>query len=441
MIKKLFLRLVPLMAVAVSFQSCSTNEDFLASKEETYNSNKFQVFTAVNNETVDYAKGFSLLYSKYRKLHPDFSSNLNRNSEDEKATVYFYLASQMFTTDDGSKAVIYPLVKADKVIGLVAGILNKEGDYVSYRVLSETTEYYREILNTFSVRLAKKLQQSTMMRPADECGDDVGGCGTIEPVTITPPRNIKGNDGGAGDNDPDPYSWNGNPDGGCGAFGDCGGGNNTGNPQQNQNPCAKLKAQNQNQGFKEKVAALDKTEMFNKDKETGYAAAYGTVPFEPMWNTPNGNVRLPDGNKYFGYMHTHLNMEGVVKIFSPYDVVTFLTSCVRNAQQSGNIADAYAIVITSQGNYTLKYSGDGSFNIGPNQIANWTNWYNQTYERLTSNQLADPAVLEKIFTQFLEEKVNISGIELYRTDKSTGNATKLKHNGSNNPVQTTPCPN
>ncbi len=233
------------------------------------------------------------------------------------------------------------------------------------------------------------------------------------------------------------------------ATGECmGGGTGTGEsgfeypePPEEEDPCEKIKAQNQNINFKGKVSALDKQEMFTKEEETGYAAAYGTVPFEQMLNNNDGNVKLPDGNKYFGYLHVHLNKVGVVKIFSPYDVATFLTSCVRNAQQVGSMADAYAMVITSQGNYILKYSGDGNYSIGPNQIKNWENWYDKQYENLKPNELADPNILEKIFTQFLEEKVNIDGLEVYQADKTTGNATKLQYNGPNNPVQPIPCPN
>ncbi len=218
-----------------------------------------------------------------------------------------------------------------------------------------------------------------------------------------------------------------------------GGGDDEGEEYEGS-PCEKMKAQNQNQGFKDKVAALDTAEMFNKSTETGYSAAYGTVPYESLANSSNGNVMFPEGNKYFGYMHTHLNMEGVVKIFSPYDVATFLTSCVANAKLKGNMTDAYAMVITSEGNYILKYSGDGNFAVTVGQLESWKAWYSDNFESLYIKGNLNQVNVEKLFTQFLQEVVNVTGLEIYKSDKNSGNASKLQYNGKDNPVQSQPCP-
>ncbi|WP_170245785.1 hypothetical protein, partial [Chryseobacterium rhizosphaerae] len=213
-------------------------------------------------------------------------------------------------------------------------------------------------------------------------------------------------------------------------------------PASTKDPCEKMKEQNSNQTFKNKVSDLDKQEVFNKNQETGLAAAYGPqTNYEPLANTANDNLKFPPGNKYFGYMHTHLDSKpGVVKIFSPADVSTFLTSCVRNAQVKGTMSDAYGMVITSQGNYILKYSGDGNYGIGPNTQANWQSWYETAYERLSQNELANPAIVEKLFTQFLEEKVKLDGLEVYKSDKTTGSTSKLKYDGKDKPVKPIPCP-
>ncbi|MDH6252508.1 hypothetical protein M2347_002235 [Chryseobacterium sp. H1D6B] len=217
-----------------------------------------------------------------------------------------------------------------------------------------------------------------------------------------------------------------------------GGGGNPETPEKT--PCEQMNAQNQNVKFKEKVTALDKPEIFNKTQETGFAAAYGPqTTYATLANTGNDNLKLPEGNKYFGFMHVHLNKEGVVKIFSPADIFTFLTSCVRNAQQKGIMSDAYAMVITSEGNYILKYSGDGGFGIGPGTMTAWNSWYNDNYTTLLGNgDLTQPNV-EKLFTKFLQEKVNIDGLEIYKADKTTGNTSRLQYNGENNPVNAVPC--
>ncbi|MDC8105496.1 hypothetical protein MTQ00_13215 [Chryseobacterium sp. B21-037] len=222
-----------------------------------------------------------------------------------------------------------------------------------------------------------------------------------------------------------------------------GGGGGTGYPYPDtpETPCDKMKTQNSSVDFKNKVTELDKPEIFKKTQETGYAVAYGPqINYESLANTDNDNLKLPPGNKYFGFMHVHLDKEGVVKIFSPADLFTFLTSCVRNAQDKGLMVDAFGMVITSQGNYILKYSGDGSFGIGPNTLANWQSWYEKEYSNLKESELANSGIVEKIFTQFLEEKVKINGLEFYKSDKATGNTTKLKFDGKDKPVNPTPCP-
>lgn len=207
-----------------------------------------------------------------------------------------------------------------------------------------------------------------------------------------------------------------------------------------KDPCAKMKAQNTDQNYKDKVAELDKPEVFKKKTETGFAAAYGPqTNYESLKIVSDDALKMPVGNKYFGYIHVHLDKEGVIKIFSPGDISTFLTRCVRNAQQAGNVTDAYAMVITSQGNYILKYSGDGNYGIGPNQIANWKTWYDDIFRDLTENNTLTQPNIEKAFTQFLQ-KISIDGLDVYKTDKTTGNASKLSYNGKDNPVQSAPCP-
>ncbi|AKK72385.1 hypothetical protein OK18_06825 [Chryseobacterium gallinarum] len=235
---------------------------------------------------------------------------------------------------------------------------------------------------------------------------------------------------------------------GSGSGGDSGGGGGDGysypgssQDQQFFDNCGTLKRQAMNIDFKDKVIELDKPAIFNKNQETGYAAAYGPkTSYESLANTDNDNLKLPPGNKYFGYMHVHLNKEGVVKIFSPADIFTFLTGCVRNAEQKGTMEDAYAMVITSQGNYMLKYSGDGNYGVGPNTLASWNKWYTDKYERLTESDLSKPSLIEKIFVQFLEEKVKIEGLELFKTNTVAASAEKLTLGSDKNTVESIKCP-
>lgn len=216
------------------------------------------------------------------------------------------------------------------------------------------------------------------------------------------------------------------------------------NPKNNT-PCLKIKANFEDDRFKEKVAAIDKPSVFNMDHEMGYAVGYPIntslteIQYPPMENkVGTHSVTLPSGSQYFGFIHSHTDDNGDIiraRIFSNADVATFLTSCVRNAQQHGDISDAYAMVITSEGNYMLKYTGTGNFNIGPGQLKNWSNWYNKKFRELVENDELTQTNLEKMFMRFLNESVNIPGLEIYHIEKNTGKASKM-----NNDATKKPCP-
>lgn len=211
------------------------------------------------------------------------------------------------------------------------------------------------------------------------------------------------------------------------------------------NPCERIRSKFTEAKFKEKVTAIDKSEVFNYDHEMGYASAYPVntsvtgTQYQPMENSiGTHNVVLPDGNQYFGYIHSHNNESdgGIpIKIFSPADVITFLTSCVRNADEHGSISDAYCMVITSEGNYILQYTGLGSFSVGPNQVKNWKSWYRDKFQELADNDNLTQPNVEKLFARFLSESVKINGLDVYYVEKGTGKASKLNTDGTK-----TPCP-
>jgi len=218
-------------------------------------------------------------------------------------------------------------------------------------------------------------------------------------------------------------------------------------------PCVKLRSKfTTDLKFKSKVVAIDKDEVFAYDHEMGFAAAYPPAntnitetQYQPMENSVDThNVTLPDGDQYFGFIHSHNNLSQgghPVKIFSPADLATFLTSCVANADAHGSIDDAYAMVITSGGNYVLQFTGASSgLGIGPNTIKFWKAWYGREVKAIQNEDgSCDQGDVEKVFLRFLKEKVQIDGVELYKVDKITGKSSKLGLN-STNVVVPTPCP-
>jgi hypothetical protein len=439
MTKKIILRLALLAVTVFSVHSCRTEDDVAQNTKEPQN--KFAAFSQNGNEKVNYPKAFEYLFNRYYELKD--APVKNRNTAGDSPYTDFRFHSQLMEVDNGDKAMLFPVIKGNKVIGLMIGLLEKEETYLRYYEIAATYDQYSFAVNSFQ-KLADKYSG------VNSRGIVGSGSNTdIPEIIVGPPRGGGGMyfppyDGGGGCTACPPDQ--GSPSGECPKYGGCSSNGGSGivntPPASTKDPCEKMKEQNSNQTFKNKVSDLDKQEVFNKNQETGLAAAYGPqTNYEPLANTANDNLKFPPGNKYFGYMHTHLDSKpGVVKIFSPADVSTFLTSCVRNAQVKGTMSDAYGMVITSQGNYILKYSGDGNYGIGPNTQANWQSWYETAYERLSQNELANPAIVEKLFTQFLEEKVKLDGLEVYKSDKTTGSTSKLKYDGKDKPVKPIPCP-
>lgn len=435
--KKSIVRLLLLVTIGISLYSCVHDEVSLASDPSLYS--KEYSSKSLWKEDEKYIENVKKVFDEYADKSY-FAANAGQ------------VAWNYALTAGEERSLEVPVIKNGKVNFILVAI--REGDRVYFkRDVDENSRKFFDIL-VFKDR-------NSLLGTAKENTDhaQAKGCVTIEKtVTWTDtatgavlqvdhfttthctsgpylPCEAIGMDQPCGN-------------GGGGGMGGGGGGNGGGYPypndpglQQFVDTCAKLKTQALTARFKEKVTDLDKDSIFNAKKEKGFASAYGPqTTYQQMQNTSDGNVQLPTGNKYFGYMHVHLNKEGVVKIFSPTDLATFLTSCVRNAKEKGNMTDAYAMVITSEGSYMLKYSGDGSYNIGPNQIANWNSWYKREYSELVANAAMTQTNVETIFAKFLEEKVNIEGLELYRTSTTAATAERLSLNPAKTGVAALKCP-
>ncbi|MFP3834761.1 hypothetical protein [Chryseobacterium sp. SIMBA_028] len=433
--KNLVYGLLLLSTLTVSLNSCRTDE-MLTGTEQTQKE-KIAFFERFEKEkslsknagSSNYAIPFGNSMLAYFDKYPEKKTEL----ENKYGTVDLKVSSQDIGGDEGDdrKLLFFPMLKDGKVTAVIAGVINAERDYLYFDVHQNTHSDVVYLINKFQNYYDTKTVSRNSNDPID-----VGEVIIIvtRPIKLTM-YDVWSGGGGIGSGGHD-------MGGGNGDFSDGGGGGSGNNPNtpNTTNPCEKMKAENQSKAFKDKVADIDKKEKFDKDKESGFVAAYGpNTNYEPLANN-NDNLKMPEGNKYFGFMHAHLDSkDGIVKIFSPADIFTFLTTCVRNAESKGSMSDAYAMVITSQGNYILKYSGDGSFGVGPGTRASWQSSYEKIFSGLTESQLLDPNIIEKEFTKFMDEKVKIDGLEVYKSDKTTGNTTKLKYDKATNKVVPTPC--
>ncbi|WP_295202834.1 hypothetical protein, partial [uncultured Chryseobacterium sp.] len=229
-----------------------------------------------------------------------------------------------------------------------------------------------------------------------------------------------------------------------------GGGNQNPDPEQ-EDPCEKTKNKISDPKFKAKYQELNKPEMFAMDHEKGF---YERLPPAGS-NLPSGfplvdgapcthGLDFPDNEDgVAGLMHIHndydCNGQPSIKIFSPKDVRTFLNIIMKQARiYTGSYTNGYSTVITSQGSYMLQYTNDTWPGSTWDKIDDWTDWYTTAYNNLIFKDQFTQANVEKVFTQFLEEKVGIDGLEVYKITENS--SSKLEYNGANQPVISTPCP-
>ncbi|WP_131401671.1 hypothetical protein [Chryseobacterium sp. JM1] len=303
-------------------------------------------------------------------------------------------------------------------------------------------ENYNTMLDMFrEAYLKNTLQQRIAAKGNGNCSSDGSPCDTGE-VVITMPGTGGGIPGGI---------WNGGPPpGGCQPYDNClnpegpggtGGGEGNGpSPDGPQlSPCEKLKAQIIDVKFKEKVDELNKYSVLTKKKETGYSESKTGIftPLNPSASTDTSDgLKIPVTANTKGYIHTHLddylngefNENGdpiqrePIRMFSPADVNALMT--MAGFVTDGNYSELYGTMVSSTGNYTIKFTGAASdIKTGFDQ-GKWGDDYLQ-YRK--DRQLWS---LEKLFLTFLKEKMNVQGIELYKI-KSNGTVQKKTLNSEN----------
>lgn len=335
---KFIFRLLPLIAFAIALQSCRTNEDFLSAKEESYYSNKFQVFTSLNNKPVDYAKGFSILFEKYDSIHGTSytraallkKGNFNKNDAE---FVEFNLRSQEMLLDDGERWIVYPIIKNNQVGGLMVGILRNEETEVEFRTLDSGSSYYTEVIEVFRMAFMKSNLKQRSGNTTSRCGFDGSDACDIEEVIISPP--------------PRPRPGGGGPKGGCTGLNNCmnpdiggGGGPGGGDSSGNEDPC--VKALLANSKAKE---LLNKSKISNAKNQLTSSQATDTVEKAFFFgkdangnydtsaivsSNSGSNVSAPISPNFVneGAMHTHLN--GFYNAFSNADIYTFQSLHANN---------------------------------------------------------------------------------------------------------------
>ncbi|MDQ0780206.1 hypothetical protein [Chryseobacterium sp. W4I1] len=444
--KNFIFRFLPLIAMAVSLQSCRTNEDYLSGNEKPSYSNKFQVFSVANKESVNYAQGFRTLLENYDQINGTGYSRaalLKKGSfnKNESEYVEFNLHSQEMLLDDGERWVIYPIIKSNQVDGLMAGILRNEETEVEFRKLDSGHAYYDEVYKIFSIAYTKnKLKHG--LNSKNGCGfEEDDACG-IPDIIISPP--------------PKPRPTGGGPKGGCTGYNNCfdpsvgsggGGGSNTPTPEAPQNPCEKTKALLENQEVNDVVADLKNHMASGIGGEKGWKLNKNGPPTQTTENGPH-SVVIGDPSLLNGAYHNHTGTK--VDIFSATDVDTLLE--IARYQNIGNTGNAFSGMVAPNGiHYVIHFNGrhsdlpaSGAFSEVDLEVLKISQYRNQIkllsdtsgiYCNSQTGKLNSKG-LEKLFMNTLKAMGLENKIILQRIDDDGIKTIKQNIDGTLNPV---PC--
>ncbi|MFT3918003.1 hypothetical protein [Cloacibacterium sp.] len=400
---------------------------------------------------VSYKTPFRQTIENYFANHPDYAQSFYN----EFGQPFFAVSTYTYGySGNALKAIAFPIMKGDLVTGIIHGVVSANRDYVFFRVVQNNDNATQKVIADLQYEIDNLYPKnpeimSRIIREREARQRE------IEEVTLYYLYDRSG--GGSWNISLPNYYWyrdanitfEGN--GGTGAGGKMSGGASKHNNKfpdymdPNDDPCEKIKTNLSDAKFSEKTSSLNNSTTLNYDHEMGFASSYapaGTnlgTQYQPMDNRiGTHSVTLPDGNRFFGFIHTHNNQDGVIKIFSPADIMTFLTSCVGNASTNGNIGDAYAMVITSEGSYMLQYTGaTANFANLASSLSNWNVKYREMFQDYVDNDNLTQSIVENEFLKFLKNTVNINGLELYKVDSTTSKKLSLNTNNTTNATQ---CP-
>ncbi|MDQ1098386.1 MULTISPECIES: hypothetical protein [Chryseobacterium] len=282
-----------------------------------------------------------------------------------------------------------------------------------------------------------KISAVSMWYPADEYGSNAGHWETNYIVTC-PPESTDGDGNGGGEQPTYPYP---------------GGGGST-SPQNPKNPCEKLKKQTTNATFKDNIVTLESKTGDNH--ESGYRINKnpdGSLQNQLLENKPGTQeVNLKAFSNTITLMHSHY--DGLYPIFSPGDILLF-NQWIVWAQNWNSVAtnnpkiplnDLTFTLVTSNGNYSFNFDGTDVTAL-PNYTAEEFKNLNVKYGSMLSDAVSvgnvsgnvsyDMEKLEAGFLKFMSDKMNMTGLKLYKTTTSGNSELSLK-NGNR---KETDCPN
>lgn len=433
--KNLVYGLLLLSTLTVSLNSCRTDETLTGieqtQKEKIAFFERFEKEKSLSKDAAsnNYALPFRNSILAYFNNYPEKKTEL----KNKYGTVDLSVSSQDIDLENGTKLLMFPMLKDGKVTAIIGGVINAERDFLYFDVYKEGHPDRSFLMKIFQNHYENK----TISRNDSNNPINVGDVIIIvkKPQLTKPdPWDDLGGDGG--------HDMNG----GSGDYGDgSGSSGSSGTPNTNPptDPCAKMKSQN-NPEFQSKVGVLETN--LDEKKETGWVEKKdGTFEYKDTASTNNDSNSLslgdPTGDMK-GYMHTHVNdyqdpdgnMRLGFKIFSPADVIYF-NQMVALAQQNGTPLDeVYAIMVSGKGNYQIRFTGN--INQIKTAYPNTKADYNIMYTKYFQNNKQNSDEIN--FLKFIEEQMYVKGVTLVKIN-SDGTTVKKTLNSTKTDVIDVPC--
>ncbi|MDE5492409.1 hypothetical protein [Elizabethkingia meningoseptica] len=180
--------------------SCRTEDGVVQQQQEK--DMRFSVFVPKSGETINYADGFALLMKRYdgihktnmsginnKKLTSNASASISKNAsvtQSNEEYVEFNIRTETITKDNGDKMIVFPRVKENKLIGVVATILTDKETKVRYITYDDESLLYLMYKEAFQEALSRYQKQS--MLPRLSASIKMAEEKEIPGVTITVPK-------------------------------------------------------------------------------------------------------------------------------------------------------------------------------------------------------------------------------------------------------------
>lgn len=461
--KKILIFLLPIFIITLS---CRTESESLENfKPNNEAAKRFALFpkrdpAAKDANSFRYDKAFAFLAGKYDSLNNSNITGLvnttnkasyNKSSKQlfisksSEAFIEFRIHSQAVFEENGDIWMLFPKIGKDNVEDLVVAILSEGQTKLHYKTISRSSDLFTRNVRRFRSAYSKYFNTDPegnvfFMSPTSRCGFEGEAPCEIPEVIISPPPR----DGGGGYHGDLPGNGDNPPDGGgCAVYLECepddqevgGGGNGS---QQEGDPCAKVKSMNTNTEYKKKVAELSKSSVLNNKHETGYSESKNgnfTELAKGISTESSDSMSMTYSADTKGYIHTHQNdyetgkyndagdpeIKKPFRMFSPADVNALME--LAKLRSSGDYSDLYGTMISSYGNYTIKFTGTAADIKTGFEGPEWRKSYKKFMEE-------EKGSLETKFLRFMKEKMKINGISLLKT-KNNGTVQRIEMNNKN----------